>query len=223
VHGQFSELAQDILTSYDATPEPRAYLYHRWLKEQESQKKEAFLARLEGIPAHCVICGASLDGPTAKGFFYESGDRTSRGFLHSDCFVTLLCNTLYHLPVNSEVHALSLQMIRESARESVAVFLPSADDDGGYRLRFMQLDQHGSALLERTVSLTGFSEGLFDGVRDQLYLLLNESLAGYDGGLRNSWLAVHPVDEEHPQQVLQEPRYRQLQELHRRIGTLLEA
>lgn len=222
VHGQFSELAQDILTSYHATPEPRAYLYHRWLKEQESQKKEAFLARLEGIPAHCVICGASLDGPTAKGFFYESGDRTSRGFLHSDCFVTLLCNTLYHLPVNSEVHALSLQMIRESARESVAVFLPLKEADGGYRLRFMQLDQHGAALLERTISLTGFSEGRFDGVRDQLYLLLNESLAGYDGGLRNSWLAVHPVDEERPQQALQEPRYRQLQELHRRIGTLLE-
>jgi cellulose biosynthesis protein BcsQ len=221
VHGQFSELAEDILTSYHATPEPRAYLYHRWLKEQESQKKEAFLARLEGIPAHCVICGAALDGPAGKGFFYETADRTSRGFLHSDCFVSLLCNSLYHLPVHSEVHALSLQMIRESARESVAVFLPCMGADGEYLLRFMQLDQHGSPLLERTIPLPGFSEGQFDGVRDQLYLLLNEALAAYDGGLRNSWLAVHPVDEERPQQVLQEPCYRQLQELHRRIGERL--
>ena len=155
------------------------------------------------------------------GFFYESGDRTSRGFLHSDCFVTLLCNTLYHLPVNSEVHALSLQMIRESARESVAVFQPLQEADGEYRLRFVQMDQHGSPLLERTIALTGFSEGHFDGVRDQLYLLLNESLAGYDGGLRNGWLAVHPVDEERPQQVLQEPHYRQLQEFNRRVTELL--
>ena len=223
VHGQFSELAQDILTNYHATPEPRAYLFHCWLKEQENQKKEAYLARLEGIPAHCVICGASLDGSAAKGFFYESGDRTTRGFLHSDCFVTLLCNTLYHLPINSEVHTLSLQMIRESARESVAVFLPCTEPNGEYRMRFMQLDQHGSPLLERAITLAGFREGHFDGLRDQLYLLLNETLAGYDGGLRTSWLAVYPVDEDRPQQVLQEPRYRQLQELHRRIDALLAA
>lgn len=221
VHAQFTELAQDILTSYHDTSEPRSLLYHQWLREQESQKKEAFLARLEGIPAHCVICGKSLDGPAGKGFFYESSDRTTRGFLHSDCFVEMLCSTLYNVPVNSEVHALSLQMIRESARESVAVFQPIKDSNGTYRLRFMQLDLAGSPLLERTIALTGFAEGLFDGVRDQLYLLLNESLAGYDGGLRTSWLGVHPVHEERPEQVLQEQRYRQLQELHRRVADLL--
>lgn len=222
VHAQFTELALDVLSSYHDTPEPRAYLYHSWIKEQESQKKEAFLARLEGIPAHCVICGKALEGPAAKGFFYESADRTTRGFLHSDCFVELLCSTLYQVPVNSEVHALSLQMIKESARESVAVFLPVQGPTGEYHLRFMQLDRTGAPLLERVIALTGFSEGRFDGVRDQLYLLLNESLAGFDGGLRNSWLAVHPVDEQRPEQVLQEQRYRQLQELHRRIGALLD-
>lgn len=221
VHTQFTELAQDILTSYQTTAEPRAFLYHRWLSEQESQKKAAFLARLEGIPAHCVICGKALEGTAGKGFFYESADRTTRGFLHSDCFVEMLCSTLYNVPANSEVHALSLQMIRESARESVAVFQPLQEADGAYQLRFMQLDHGGTPLLERTIALNGFNEGMFDGIRDQLYLLLNESLAGYDGGLRNSWLAVHPVDEERPEQVLQEPHYRQVQELHRRVTQLL--
>ncbi|MGB4598692.1 MAG: ParA family protein [Trichlorobacter sp.] len=222
VHTQFTELAQDILNSYHHTPEPRACLYHCWLQEQETQKKAAFLARLEGIPAHCVICGRALEGPTGKGFFYESADRNARGFLHSDCFVEMLRGTLYNLPApNEEVHALSLQMIRESARESMSVFLPQKTPDGDYRLRFIQFDQRGSALLERTVSLTGFTEGRFDGVHDQLYLLLNESLAGDGGGLRNSWLAVHPVDEQRPELVLQEQHYRQLQELHRRVADFL--
>jgi len=112
-------------------------------------------------------------------------------------------------------------MIRESARESMSVFLPQKTPDGDYRLRFIQFDQRGSALLERTVSLTGFTEGRFDGVHDQLYLLLNESLAGDGGGLRNSWLAVHPVDEQRPELVLQEQHYRQLQELHRRVADFL--
>lgn len=223
VHGQFTELAQNILTSYHATAEPRSLLYHNWLQEQESQKKEAFLARLEGIPAHCVICGRALDGPAGKGFFYEAADRTSRGFLHSDCFVELLCNALYNGTATSEVRALSLQMVRESARESVAIFQPIQEASGHYQLRFMQIDRAGTPLLERTISLNGFNEGLFDGVRDQLYLLLNESLAGYDGGLRTSWLAVHPVDEERPEQILQEQRYRQVQELHRRVADLLSS
>lgn len=224
VHGQFTELAQDILTSYHTTAEPRSLLYHNWLKEQESQKKATFLARLEGIPAHCVICGKALDGPAGKGFFYETADRTNRGFLHSDCFVELLCSTLYTGPTTHEVRSLSLQMVRDSARESVAIFQPIPEEAAGaLTLRFMQIDRHGSPLLERTISLSGFNEGLFDGERDQLYLLLNESLAGYNGGLRASWLAVHPVDEEHPEQILHEQRYRQVQELHRRVAGLLNS
>ncbi len=222
VHGQFTELARDLLTSYQTTAEPRAYLYHRWLQEEESRKKEAFLARLEGIPAHCVICGRALDGPTGKGFFYESADRNSRGFLHSDCFVGALCSTLYHQPAVGPASEASLQMARENARESVAVFVPLQEEDGQYRLRCIQFDRRCSPLLERTIPLAGFREGQFNGINDQLYLLLNESLAGYDGGLRNSWLAVHPVDEARPEQVLQEPSYRHLQEYHQRVAQQLE-
>lgn len=221
VHSQFSELTHDILTNYHATPESRACLYHSWQKEQESQKKELFLARLEGIPAHCVICGSSLDGPAHKGFFYESSDRANRGFLHSDCFASLLCTMLYQVPATSEAQELSRQMVMESARQSVAVFLPLHGADGEYRLRFLQLDQQGAPLLERNIALAGFSEGRFDGVLDQLYLLLNESLAGYDGGLRNGWLTVYPVDEERPQLALHEQNYRRLQERHRQIEALL--
>ncbi len=222
VHNQFTELSQDILTSYHETAEPRSFLYQRWLCEQEEQKKAAFLARLEGIPAHCIICGRALDGPAGKGFFYESADRTTRGFLHSDCFVGMLCSTLCsNVSAGSEMHTLSQQVVRENARESVAVFLPRRDERGDYQVRFLQLDLGGTPLLERTIALTGFLEGLFDGVHDQLYLLLNESLTGYDGRLRNSWLAVHPVDEERPEQVLQEQRYRQVQELHRRVAQLV--
>ena len=222
VHGQFLELGRDILTSYHDTPEPRSYLYYCWLKEQESQKKEAFLARLEGIAAHCAICGKALDGPAAKGYYYESSDRATRGFLHSDCFMGMLTTTLDNLPAQTETQIPSQQMVRESIRETVMVFNPRKQDDGEYQLCFVQLDLAGTALLEHSFPLSGFSEGRFDGIHDQLYLLLNESLAGYDGGLRNSWLAVHPVDEQHPEQILQEPHYRQLQALQRQIGTFLD-
>lgn len=224
VHNQFTELANDVLSGYHQTTEPRAYLYYQWLNEQEGRRKEAYLARLEGILPHCVICGNLHEGTTNKGFYFETSDRTSRGFLHSDCFVGMLCSILYDLHPRSDLYQLSLQVIRESAGTSVALFRPMRNHEADtYRLLFQQLDQSGTILLEREISLDGFFEGVFDGIRDRLFLLLNESMTGYDGSLRPSWLAVHPVDEERPEQILQDQPYRKLQELHRQVAEMITA
>jgi cellulose biosynthesis protein BcsQ len=220
VHSQFTELARDILASYHQTTESRAYLYHLWQTEQEGRRKEAYLARLEGILPHCVICGALHEGEGSKGFYFESDDRTARGFLHSECFVGMLCSILYDLHPRSDLYQLSLQVIRESAGASVAVFRPIKNEVGQDCLLFQQIDQNAQPLLERELSLEGFSEGVFDGIRDRLFMLLNESMTGYDGGLRSNWLAVHPTDEERPEQVLQESSYRRIQELHRIVSEM---
>ena len=220
VHSQFTELARDILTSYNQTREPRAYLYYQWQTEQEGRKKEAFLARLEGVLPHCVICGALHESEDSKGFYFETADHTSRGFLHSDCFTGMLCSILYDLHPRSDLYQLSLQVIRESAGASIAVFRPLLDPSGQPRLFFQQLDPSGTPLLERELSLDGFLEGVFDGIRDQLFLLLNESMTGYDGKLRSSWLVVHPVDETKPEQVLQDVAYRKIQDLHRLVSDM---
>jgi cellulose biosynthesis protein BcsQ len=222
VHSQFTELARDILTSYHQTTEPRAYLYYQWQTEQQIRKKEAFLARLEGVLSHCVICGALHEDEGSKGFYFETSDRISRGFLHSDCFTGMLCSILYDLNPDSDLYQLSLQVIRESAGASIAVFRPFLEQNGQQRLLFQQVSQNGSPLLERELSLEGFFEGVFDGIRDRLFLLLNESMTNYDGSLRSGWLAVHPVDEKRPEQILQDASYRKIQELHRMMSGILQ-
>lgn len=220
VHNQFTELSQDILTSYHQTSESRAYLYYLWQTEQEGRRKEAYLARLEGVLPHCVICGALHEGERSKAFYFETADRTSRGFLHGECFVGMLCSILYDLHPRSDLYQLSLQVIRESANASIALFRPFKDEAGQHRLLFQQIDHDGALLLERELSLEGFLEGAFDGIRDRLFLLLNESMTGFDGGLRSSWLAVHPVDEERPEQVLQDASYRKIQDLHHIVSQM---
>ena len=221
VHSQFTEIARDILNSCHHTVESRASLYHQWITEQEGRKKEAFLARLEGILPHCVICGSIHEGAGSKGFYFETADRTSRGFLHGDCFIGMLCSVLHDLHPRSDLYKLSLQVIKESAGSSITLFRPIKDHEtGAQRLLLQQVNQNGTPIMERELSLDGFFEGEFDGIRDRLFLLLNESLTGFDGGLRASWLAVHPVDEEQPEQILQDVPYRRLQEIHRLLSEM---
>ena len=221
VYGQLLEITKDILGSVLTTPETRAMLYDRWISEQEGKKKASFLARLEGVPAHCVICGKAMDSDARRGFYYESADRVSRGFLHSDCYVGMLCSMLCGSPPDTDAYQLSLKFTRERVKDSVSVFMPVTLSDEDSHLRYLQLDIDGTPFMERNISLEGFNEGRLDGIRDQLFMLLNESMGGYDGNLRDSWLAVHPVEEENPEDILKDGRYRKIQELHRVVAGLL--
>ena len=223
VYQQFVELSRDILNSYQQTSEPRAYLYHCWLTEQEGRKKEAFLARLEGILPHCVVCGVLHDEKSEpKGFYFETADLTSRGFFHRECFVGLLCSILHDVHPRSDLYKLSLQVVQETALTSVALFRPSINAESGVcRLQLQQLDTNGTILQEKEFSLTGgFFDGYFEGMRERLLGLLNQSLTGIEGASRPNWLVVHPVNEHRPEQVLQESSYRKIQEFHRMISDM---
>lgn len=220
VYDQFVELTTNILDGYFQTEENRATLYYKWMHEQEGRKKEVFLSRLEGILPHCIICGKLHEEDSTKGFYFENADRTSRGFLHTDCFVGMLCSILYDLHPRSDLYALSLHVIRENAGTSVVVFRPLWDEEGKPTLLFQQFNLQGSLREERELLLDGFMEGVFDGIRDQLFLLLNESMTSYDGTLRASWLAVHPVDPAKPEQILHDTAYRHIQELHRLLNEM---
>jgi len=222
VHGQYSEIARDVLEKLDATPETRAFLYARWLAEKEDKKKEAYLARLEGLAERCLICGALLtERPDGRGFYYETSDRARRGFLHTDCFADMLCATLYGMTSNSQAFGTARMVVAEKAAKLVSLLLPSRVN-GSYHMDFRQFDGLGEQLFRKELVLAGFAEGEFDAVNDRLYLLLNETLSGYEGKLREgAWLVVHPVDARHPEAVLSDERYRALHQVHARIGEMV--
>jgi cellulose biosynthesis protein BcsQ len=224
VHSQFARITRDVLRSYDATPEPRSCLYARWLAEKEGQKKESYLARLEGLAERCLICGALLtEKPQGRGYYYESSDRAVRGFLHRDCFADMLCGTLYGLYNGSQAHSAARAVIAEKASKSVSLFLPR-EQEGAYLLDFMQFNQTGELVFRREFPLNGFAEGRLDGLHDRLYIFLNEGLSGFEGKPRpGEWLAVHAVDPRNPEQVLHEQSYRQLQKVQARIGEQMAA
>ncbi|HPX61024.1 MAG TPA: ParA family protein [Deltaproteobacteria bacterium] len=219
VHSQFSEITQELLNCLDNTPEPRSQLYAQWLNEKEGQKKESYLARLEGLVDRCLICGARhLEQVGERGFYFETSDRVSRGFLHTNCFSDMLCTSFYGLERGSDAYQAAMSVITEKAARTISL-LYARDMDNSYALDYRQFDRSGEQLFQKHLPLAGFNEGELNGSNYPLYLLLNETLAGYEGKLREgSWLAVHPVDPHNPESVLHEEHYRAIQQSQARIG-----
>lgn len=222
VHGQFMEISRDILRSVDATKETRACLYHTWLLEKEASKKESYIARLEGLTERCLICGAILaEHSDDRSFYFETSDRSSRGFLHGQCVSSMLCSTLYGLHDNDPAFTAARALVAEKAKKGVSLLLPKISFDT-CKLDYRQFSMSGEQLLQKSISMPGFDAGIFNGVNDRLYLFLNEALAGFEGALRKeSWLSVYPIDPDNPESVLHEDSYKIIHRLQKQFAESL--
>lgn len=224
VHSQFMEITRDILRSVDATKETRACLYHTWLLEKEANKKESYLARLEGLMEHCLICGALLtDHPEDRGFYFETSDRSARGFLHGNCVSNMLCSALYDLQENDPSFDAAKSLVAYKINRAVSLLLPRISSEH-CRLDYRQFSMAGEELLQKNIEMPGFNAGEFNGVHDRLYLLLNEALAGFEGALRKeSWLSIYPVDPDNPEAVLHEDSYKSVHRLQQHFAAAILA
>ncbi|MEI6208821.1 MAG: ParA family protein [Desulfuromonadales bacterium] len=224
VHGQFMEIARDILRSHDATDESRARLYHTWLREKEAGRKELYLARMEGLADRCLICGSLFVKSSAgRSFYYETSDRASRGFLHGECVTEMLCSTLYGMTRASQAYGTAHKVVSGKAIKVASLFAPRTD--GAQRLLdYRQFSVGGEQLMQKDIELPGFDSGEFTGVLDTLYLMLNEALAGFEGKLREGvWLTLLPVNPARPEAILHEDNYKSVQKLLRHIADTLKA
>jgi hypothetical protein len=133
----------------------------------------------------------------------------------------MLCAALYGMTSDSQAYGAARMVIADKAGKSVSLLMPKTIQSETM-LDYRQFSTTGEQIFQKDFDLTGFSEGTLEGINSRLYLLLNESLSGYEGRLcGDAWLAVHPVDPTNPDAVLHEERYRSLQKMQQQIGALL--
>jgi cellulose biosynthesis protein BcsQ len=219
VYSQFMEISRDILRSFDAAKETRACLYHTWLLEKEAGKKEAYMARLEGLAERCLICGAVLaEHSDDRSFYVETSDRAARGFLHGHCVSSMLCSALYGLRENDPTFEAARTHVADKVTGVVSLLLPLVNPVSS-QLDYRQFSMAGEQLLQKSVEMSGFDAGEFNGIHDRLYLFLNEALAGFEGALRKgSWLAIYPVDPVNPEAVLHDESYKIVHRLQKHFA-----
>lgn len=214
VYGQFLQLGQTMLNEYRETQEPRSLLFDRWQSEEDERKKEAFFGRLTGLKSQCLVCGSELSKEAQVSFYCEASDGAVTGFMEADCFASFLMSAIYNIDENLPADDPTRQMINESAQDSVYVLDPIQGQESR-SLNFHRFDLTGESLLRKGFPLAQGTE------RDRFSTLVEGTLAGYEGGLRDAFLMVHPVNGENPDSILVEENYREMQRLKRRIAAQL--
>jgi cellulose biosynthesis protein BcsQ len=210
VHGQFMEIAQDLLRGLDALPEPRASnLYRPGPAEREARKMATYPARREGLVECCPVCGELVaKDPEGRGFYYETSKWARRGFLHASCFVDVLCGALYGLTSVSQGYGIARLVVTQNAGKLVTLLCPKVVN-GSYRVDLRQFNAAGEQQLHRELVLEALGEEKSYGIYDRLILLLRETLSWQEEGpSKGAWLVVHPVDPKDPESILGEERYR---------------
>lgn len=211
VFGQFTQLGQTMLKEFQQTGEPRAQLFDRWQTEEDERKKEAYFGRLTGLKSQCLVCGEELKKEAEVSFYCEASDGAVTGFLEAECFTRFLMSAIYNIDDNLPEDDPTRQMINDSAQESVYVLDPILEGEAR-SVNFHRFDLSGAHLLKRGYPLACGQE------RDRFSSLVEGTLAGYDGDLRDAFLMVHPVSGESPESILVEENYREMLRLKKRIA-----
>ncbi len=222
VHGQFTSLARDILYEYRETSEPRSYLFHQWLVAESEKERSTFEARLGGVKKECLICNKHILQATTQtaGYYYETSDGISSGFMDEECFLKVLTTSVYKFKVTESEDDPTLMLLKESTRESVFVFRPDPGNSSG-AMEFRRFDTSGQLLTSRRINYREHAGGMFHDDRCPLYDLMGAALAGYGNTFREAFLIIHPVDPHSPDKILQKDSYRSFSHLKGNIATRL--
>lgn len=198
VHGQFAQLAQEIMAEVDETTEPRSLLFQRWLSEEEGKKKEAYMARLSGLSCDCAFCGSTLQGEKDSiPYYFESLEGGLRGFVEENCFLGFLLTSVYKVASDITPDDPTWLMFRDSAVDSAFVFR-TVNGGPEKELEFHHFGLDGEHLARKRYPLTGRAA----------------RLAPPDEG---DFLMVHPVQGGEPQAILSDESYRRFAKLKRTI------
>jgi len=211
VFGQFIQIGQMAIKEYKESKEPRALLFDRWQTEEDARKKEAYFGRLTGLKSECLLCHAPLEQGAQVAHYCESSDGAVSGFVEADCFARFLMSAVYRIDQNLPADDPARIMVNEAARESVFIFDPEQQGEQ-QSVTFHRFSLGGGHLLKREYPL---GQG---GEENRFTSLVQGTLGGYNGELRDAFLMVHPVSGENPAGILVEENYREMLKLRKKIA-----
>jgi chromosome partitioning protein len=210
VYGQFTAIGQGVIKEYYETKEPRSLLFDQWQKEEDQRKKEAYFGRLTGLKSECLACGKELNPESQVAYYCETSDGGASGYIEADCFTKFLISTIFRIDRELPPEDPTRLMIHQTARESVFILNPG-EGETPESIDFHRFDLTGNEILRKQYPLARQPE------RDGFSGIVEGTLSGYEGQLRDAFLMVHPVNGDNPAAILVEENYREMNKLKKKI------
>ena len=223
VFSQFTQLAKTVLEGFNATAATRAQLFHDWLIREEERNSESYSSRKESLREGCIFCDRPFNAgePGAFSYYFESADGAACGFLDDGCFTDLLLSSVFNLGENLAPDDPKRLMFKEATRGSSFVFRP-AGNGSGTTMEFSRFTGDGVPVARKLYHLHEPGAGPANRDRIGLATLYEQTLSGFNGQPRDTFLLVHPVDPRSPDAILKEDNYREFTKFKRRITEQLE-
>ena len=212
VHVQFAHIARQVYIDMLDTPFRRLDDVRLGQNREEEQRQHAYHERRAALASGCLICGRRLvneEQIAAAGYFAQSSDQRSMGFIEEECFASLAFRYIYGAKRTVERGEPLWDLFRESALRSYFVLrrVPQTGSLHHQQISFYRFDETGLEISHKTIELQEFERRLFGKERSGLMQLLERTLMDAEGKLTNALLLVCKVSVDFPEEILFDEHY----------------
>ena len=229
VHVQFAHLARQIYLGTIENQQRRLDEVAEEVNQRRSARDDSFATRRANLHSDCLLCGKPLVGPEAigpAGYYCETSDGATAGFLEEDCFASLVFPYFYRSHRQIDTSDPLRDLFRESAQRSYFVLRRAPNTRGHYQqqLSFYRFDEEGLEISHKIVELGELNPSAEPETLPLLEPLLQRTnLLDGEKRLQDAFLLVRRVSSDFAEGILYDEQYRQFRRIADKIAAQLPA
>ncbi len=229
VHVQFAHLARQIYLGTIENQQRRLDQVAEEIGRERSERDESFTTRRANLHSDCLLCDKPLVNPESiapAGYYCETSDGATSGFLEEDCFAGLVFPYFYRSRRQIDASDPLRDLFRESAQRSYFVLRRAPNTRGHYQqqLSFYRFDEEGLEISHKIIELTELNQSVGQDALPLLGPLLQRTtLLDGENRLSDAFLLIRRVSSDFAEEILYDEQYRQFRKIADKIAAQLPA
>jgi chromosome partitioning protein len=226
VHVQFAHLARQIFLAAREGMDRRLDQVALDLSRQQENRSEMFAARRENLQPCCLICGKALVSPQGvapAGYYCETSDGRTSGYLEEECFSDAVFRHFYQSQREVGPTDPLRDLFRESAQRSFFVLrrAPNTRNFFQQQLSFYRFDEDGLEVSHKIIELKEYDIRFLKKERTSIFQLAARTLFDGEGRLGDEFLLIRRVSSDFAEEILYDEAYENFSRVGEKIAAQL--
>jgi len=226
VHLQFTHLARQVYLGARDGSTRRLNHVREDLGMLQASHDAAFSKRRQQLETECLLCSSPLVTERAvapAGYYCETADGRVTGFLEEECFSDMVFRHFYRSKREIGASDPLRDLFRESTQRSYFVLCRAPHTRNFYQqqLSFYRFDEDGLEVSHKIIELKEFESRFLSKEPSKLHRLVACTLFDTEDRLGDTFLQIHRVSSDLPEEILYEEQYRKFRSVMERIAEQL--